>query len=174
MTKEILPHTIYIRPIESKDCTLISKAFEKYGLNKPRSLYEQYVQWQKEAVRDVLIAEVNGDFTGYLTIQWESGYEPFKAANVPEIVDFNVLPDYRRQGIGTKLMDEAERRIKIVSPSAGIGFGLYKDYGAAQILYIKRGYIPDGNGLLKDGHVVRPGTTLFVDDSLAIYLTKQL
>lgn len=143
-------------------------------MNKPQSLYEQYVQWQKEALRDVLIAEVNDVFTGYLTIQWQSGYEPFKAANIPEIVDFNVLPPHRRKGIGTKLMDEAERRIKNVSPTAGIGFGIYKDYGAAQKLYIKRGYIPDGNGLVKDGHVVKPGTKLFVDDSLAIYLTKQL
>ena len=28
----------------------------------------------------------------------------------------------------------------------GIGVGLYPDYGSAQRLYIKRGYLPDGHG----------------------------
>ena len=32
------------------------------------------------------------------------------------------------------------------SPLAGIGFGLYADYGAAQRLYVKCGYLPDGRG----------------------------
>ena len=41
-----------------------------------------------------------------------------------------------------------KRRITYAQRSdhAGIGFGLYADYGAAQRLYIKRGYIPDGRG----------------------------
>lgn len=59
------------------------------------------------------------------------------------------MKKYQRLGIGTKLMDEAETRIKRILEYAGIGFGVYKDYGAIQILYINRGYKPDGNGLIK-------------------------
>jgi ribosomal protein S18 acetylase RimI-like enzyme len=51
-----------------------------------------------------------------------------------------VLPRYRRQAIGTKLMDEAERLILERSPIIGIGVGLDSDCGAAQRLYVKRGY----------------------------------
>jgi len=91
---------------------------------------------------------------------------------IPEIVDFNVLKKYQRKGIGSRLMNEAESRIYKVSTYAGIGFALYADYGPAQILYINRGYIPIGNGLVKDGQIVKYGDKVVVNDSLVIYLTK--
>src|SRR5215216_2849397 len=61
--------------------------------------------------------------------------------------DFNALPRFRQQGIGTRLMDEAERKVSERSGVAGIGVGLSPDYGAAQRLYALRGYAPDGKGL---------------------------
>jgi hypothetical protein len=48
------------------------------------------------------------------------------------------------------------------------------DYGAAQKLYILRGYIPDGLGLHWKQHHVQYGEEIQVDDSLALYLTKEL
>jgi len=48
------------------------------------------------------------------------------------------------------------------------------DYGAAQRLYVLRGYIPDGRGLHHKDRQVRYGETITVDDSLALYLTKNL
>lgn len=30
----------------------------------------------------------------------------------------------------------------------GVSVGLYYDYGNAQLLYVKRGYIPDGRGII--------------------------
>jgi ribosomal protein S18 acetylase RimI-like enzyme len=109
-----------------------------------------------------------------LTICWSSTYPPFQEANIPEIVDFNVLPKYRRQRVGTQLMDKAESEIVKVSPVAGIGVGMTADYGAAQRLYVLRGYIPDGRGLHYRGHHVKYGEETIVDDSMAIYLTKEL
>jgi GNAT superfamily N-acetyltransferase len=93
---------------------------------------------------------------------------------IPEIVDFNVLKRYQRKGIGTALMDEAEKSIKRVSDIAGIGFGVYKDYGAAQILYIHRGYIPDGNGLVRDSVPLNKGDVVTIDDSIVFFLIKNL
>ena len=72
------------------------------------------------------------------------------------------------------LMDEAEKRIKKTSNYSGIGFGVYKDYGAAQILYINRGYIPDGNGLVRNSVPLKFGEIVTVDDNIAFYLTKKL
>ena len=71
-------------------------------------------------------------------------------------------------------MDEAERRIKKVSCYAGIGFGVTKDYGAAQILYVKRDYLPDGNGIIINSKSVKHGDKIRVDDNVAIYLIKEL
>jgi len=89
-------------------------------------------------------------------------------------VDFNVLPQFRRQGIGTQLLDKAESEIAIVSSTAGIGVGMTPDYGAAQRLYAVRGYVPDGRGLHYRGHYIKYGQEITVDDNLALYLTKEL
>lgn len=163
-----------LRAIRLSDCQAIHEAFKEQGWNKSAAKYENYVEFQESGVRDVIIATVDGAFAGYLTIMWASNYPPFREKDIPEVVDFNVLKKYQRQGIGAQLMDEAERRIKKVAAVAGIGFGVYTDYGPAQILYINRGYKPDGRGLIKDYFPVPKGTEVRVDDSLVIYLTKSL
>ncbi len=162
------------RPIQKEDCFKISEAFTKQGWDKPVSQYQTYFAWQKAGKRDVIIAEIDGTFAAYLTIKWESDYLPFKERKIPEIVDFNTLKKFQRKGIGTALMNEAEQRIKKIANYSGIGFGLYKDYGPAQILYINRGYIPDGNGLVKNYQTIKYGEEIILNDELAFYLIKEL
>lgn len=163
-----------IRLLESRDIPEIAGAFQELGWNKPASQYERYLAQQELGVRDVYVAFIDGRFAGYLTICWESGYKPFLVNSIPEIVDFNVLPGFRRMGIGTQLMDKAESEIAKVSSVAGIGVGMTADYGAAQRLYILRGYIPDGRGLHWRDHHVDYHEDVTVDDELALYLTKEL
>lgn len=163
-----------IRLLEASDIPHIANAFEELGWNKPASQYERYLMEQAYEVCDIYVAFVDGQFAGYLGIYWKSIYEPFREKNIPEIVDFNVLPKFRRLGIGSKLMDHAERAIAKVSPVAGIGVGMTPDYGPAQRLYILRGYVPDGLGLHARDHHVRYGEQVKVDDELALYLTKDL
>ena len=163
-----------IRSLTDSDCEQIYSAFREQGWEKPISLYQSYLDFQTSGKRDILVAELEGDFAGYLTILWESEYGPFKEKGIPEINDFNVLEKFQRRGIGSRLMDEAESRIKQRSPFAGIGFGVTKDYGKAQILYIKRGYVPDGNGMVRNHLPLNYGEQVTVDDDLAIYLTKKL
>lgn len=163
---------LIIRLLSGNDVALIAKAFEK--LNKPLRLYERYFQEQVSKIRDVQIAFVEETVAGYLTICWNSTYPPFREKQIPEIVDFNVLPELRRQGIGTALMDKAENEIARVSSIAGIGVGMTPDYGAAQRMYVLRGYIPDGRGLHHKNHYPAYGEQITVDDDLALYFTKQL
>jgi GNAT superfamily N-acetyltransferase len=168
------PQGLNIRPLRPDDIPEIVAAFAALGWDKPAHLYERYAAEQDAGERDVPVAFVEGAFAGYLTIVWRSGYPPFRERDIPEIVDFNVLPHLRRRGIGSRLLDEAERRIAARSPVVGLGVGLYADYGAAQRLYVKRGYIPDGRGIVARGVTVSPGTTVVVDDDLALYFTKVL
>ena len=163
-----------IRLLESNDIPEIAAAFRDLGWNKPASQYERYLAQQELGVRDVHVAFADGQFAGYLTICWESSYKPFLVHSIPEIVDFNVLPKFRRMRIGTQLMDKAESEIAKVSSVAGIGVGMTGDYGAAQKLYILRGYIPDGRGLHWRDHHVHYHEDITVDDELALYLTKDL
>jgi GNAT superfamily N-acetyltransferase len=164
----------HIRLFDRLDIPEIAEAFEELGWNKPASQYERYLMEQMLRIRDMYIARVKGQFAGYLTICWQSSYAPFREKKIPEIMDFNVLPKFRRMGIGTQLMDRAEAEIAKVGPTAGIGVGMTPDYGAAQRLYVLRGYIPDGNGLYYMGRPTQYGAAIKVDDNLALYLTKEL
>lgn len=56
----------------------------------------------------------------------------------------------------------------------GIGVGLYADYGAAQRLYPKLGYRPDGRGITYREHPVAPGSSVPVDDDLVLWMTRRL
>ncbi len=163
-----------IRLLEAEDIPQIAQAFRDLGWNKPASQYQRYLTEQRLNSRLVYVAFIGGKFAGYLTICWRSGYQPFRAEKIPEIVDFNVLPIFRRMGIGTLLMDEAEFEISRVSSLAGIGVGMTADYGAAQKMYILRGYIPDGRGLYWRDHHVRYREEVMADDDLALYFTKVL
>lgn len=163
-----------IRLLEARDIPQIAEAFKELGWNKPASQYERYLTEQKANSRTVYVAFIQAEFAGYLTICWESHYRPFREKNIPEIVDFNVLPKFRRMGLGTRLMEQAEMEIGTVSRVAGIGVGLTPDYGAAQRLYVLRGYVPDGLGLHWRDHHVRDREEVIVDDDLALYLTKEL
>lgn len=163
-----------IRLLEARDIEPIARSFTEIGWNKPASQYKRYLAEQRAKTRIVYVAFIEEEFAGYLTICWNSHYGPFRKKNIPEVVDFNVLPKFRRMGIGTQLMDKAEREIARVSPVAGIGVGMTPDYGAAQKLYILRGYIPDGCGLYWRDHHVRYGEEVKVDDDLGLYLTKEL
>jgi GNAT superfamily N-acetyltransferase len=164
----------HIRLFDSRDIPEITKAFEELGWNKPASQYERYLVEQVFKIREMYVALVKGQFSGYITICWQSNYGPFREKNIPEIMDFNVLPKFRRMGIGTQLMDRAESEILKVSPVAGIGVGMPPDYGAAQRLYVLRGYVPDGNGLYHKGKPIKHGEAITADDNLALYLMKEL
>ncbi|HYN89988.1 MAG TPA: GNAT family N-acetyltransferase [Ardenticatenaceae bacterium] len=163
-----------IRPLQEQDVRPIAAAFAALGWNKPESQYRRYLEEQAAGKREVLVALVAGAFAGYLTIVWESSYRPFREEGIPEIVDFNVLPHFRRRKIGTALMDAAEARVGMRSAVAGIGVGLTPDYGPAQRLYVLRGYVPDGRGLTYDRVPVEYGMQIAVGDRLVLHLTKQL
>ncbi len=163
-----------IRFLTKEDAPVISAAFSDIGWNKPTSQYEAYAAEQAAGKRDVLIAEVAGEFAGYVTIRWHPEYRPFAEMDIPEVQDFNVLPKFRRQGIGTRLMDRAEKMIGARSDAVGIGVGMYPDYGNAQRLYVLRGYVPDGRGLTYRNEVLAPMAKTINDDDLVLFFTKRL
>ncbi|MGZ5988805.1 MAG: GNAT family N-acetyltransferase [Rhizomicrobium sp.] len=158
--------------LQANDIPAIAAAFAALGWNKPAAQYERYLGEQDAGVRDILVARDGGEFCGYVTVYWQPDYPPFRDAAIPEIQDFNVLPDFRRRRIGSQLMDEAERLAFARSPTVGIGFGLHHDYGAAQRLYVLRGYVPDALGIMSHGRRVNWGDDAKIDDDLVLYLTK--
>ncbi len=163
-----------IRPLASSDVQPIADAFTKLGWNKPASQYERYLEEAANNIRTILVATWQEQFAGYLTIKWRSDYPPFREANIPELQDFNVLPEFRRRGIGARLMERCEALVAARSSTVGLGVALDPDYGSAQRLYVKRGYIPDGLGAAWKEKRVKWGDSVRIDDDLALYLTKSL
>jgi GNAT superfamily N-acetyltransferase len=163
-----------IRPMTETDIFDLAQGFAEQGWNKPQSQYEAYWQEHQSGVRTVLTAEADGKAVGYLTVVPNPEHGPFAGKGYPEIVDFNVLIPYRNQGIGNLLMDAAEAYIAKTSPIATIGVGLYRDYGTAQRMYVKRGYIPDGSGVWYQNRNLDPCEICYNDDDLVLYFSKQL
>lgn len=156
----------------------VASAFNKIDWNKPASLFEEYLKEQDAGERLVWVAHFKGEFAGYVTLKWQSQYPSFKAQSIPEIMDLNVLPHYRKIGIGSLLLDCAEKEAATKSQAIGIGVGLYAGedggYGAAQRLYVKRGYTPDGKGVTCNYKSTIPGNSYPLDDELVLWFTKKL
>ena len=167
--------TLVLRPLRPEDIAEVAAAFAALGWGgKLEAQYARYLAEHEAGMRVTRFAFVGGVFAGYLNVLWRSNYPPFADAHIPEINDFNVLPPARRRGIGTALMDEAERVIAARSPVAGVGVGMAAGYGPAQRLYVKRGYVPDGRGLMTHERPVVEGESVRVDDDLVLYFTKRL
>lgn len=164
-----------VRHLEASDCEAIARAFAQLGWNnKPATLYRRYLVEQQAGTRVVLVAIESEQFLGYATVLWESSYGPFRGAAIPEISDLTVLPSQHRRGVGSLLLDQAETTVAARSSVVGIGMGLHSGYGAAQRLYVSRGYVPDGRGVTWRGRHVAEGESVVVDDDLVVWMTRRL
>lgn len=166
---------LIIKQLNENQIDEIVASFKSIGWNKPKITYEVYLIEQDKGDRQVYVAYLNNKFCGYVTIKWKSDYPLFRNNNVPEIADLNVLPEFQRQGIGTKLIKKCERAVSENGHhSIGLGVGLTSDYGKAQRLYIKLGYIPDGNGLYSHHQPLFLNDNVIIDDELLLYFKKSL
>jgi GNAT superfamily N-acetyltransferase len=166
---------IQIVPLTTEEqAELWEKAFRERGFNRPEGYYSQCLRENLERKRVTLFAMAGSVITGCAHLKYESEYPYFSENGIPEINDLNVFPEYRRQGIANQLMDAFETIAAESGPYIGIGVGMFTSYGAAQRLYCRRGYIPDGRGLTYNNEVVEKGSHVRVDDELALYFTKSV
>lgn len=165
---------IKIRLLTKKDIAQLVDEFARHHWPKPKSTFELYWKEQTQNDRTIWLAFYENQLAGYATLKWDSCYQPFQEKQIPEIMDLNVLPPYRNKGIGSQLLEMAEKLAATRSVIVGLGVGLYRDYGNAQKLYIKKGYSPDGRGLTYQYQAVIPGSSVTVDDDLVLWFTKKL
>ena len=165
---------IKIRPIERDDAEKFEYAFLQQGWHKSSIQFIEYYKQQKSGLRKVFVAEFDGQLLGYVTLMPEAGAGPFKGMKIPEIVDFNVLKNYQRNGVGSALLDAAEAEASKVSDCVCLGVGLHSGYGSAQRMYVKRGYVPDGSGVWYNGEQLGEMVPTFNDDDLNLFFKKEL
>ena len=165
--------TCSIRKMQESDIKDLSRGFTSQGWPSREEILTRYFKEQKSGEREVLVAEIDGVVAGYITILPDAKQGPF-ARMAPELSDFNVFEPFQNQGIGNLLLEEAEKRAKLLSDKVTLGVGLHSGYGPAQRLYIKRGYIPDGTGVWYQNY--QPAINAVCEDigELVLYLSKDL
>ncbi|GGD67033.1 GNAT family N-acetyltransferase [Paenibacillus nasutitermitis] len=166
---------ITLRRLDSEELAdTWSDAFMKENIERPEPYFAYCLNENRMGHRVTLLAFKDDQLVGCAHLKFESGYEYFKNSNIPEINDLNVFPRHRRQGVANRLLEEFEQIASMDYKTIGIGVGLYKDYGPAQRIYCRRGYIPDGNGVMYNNKEVVPGTMVRADDDLNLYFVKDL
>jgi GNAT superfamily N-acetyltransferase len=122
-----------------------------------------------------LIATRGLDVIGYVAIVRESNCARFRSRGIRLVHQLAVAGPFGQQGAATLLMDAAEQLARdrgIVT--LGITVGLFDEYGPAQRLCGRRGYIPDGRGACQGQEPLRKGMQAILDDDLIIWLTKDV
>ena len=158
--------------MQESDIKDLSRGFISQGWPSREEILTWYFKEQESGEREVLVAEIDGAVAGYVTILLSAKHGPF-AEVYPELSDFNVFEPFQNQGIGNLLLEEAEKRVKLISDKVTLGVGLHSGYGPAQRLYIRRGYIPDGTGVWYRNQPLEMNATSQNNDDLVLYLVKE-
>jgi len=134
-----------IQHMKESDIDGLKKSFS--NMNNQLDQYEIFWKEHQAGRRVTILAISDEQIVGYANLLWQSDYSAFQEMDIPEINNMHVLDEFQKQGVGTALIREAESvAVAQGKKEIGIGFGLTPNYGAAQRLYPKLGYIPDGRG----------------------------
>lgn len=145
-------------------------------LKKPdgiQSIYKSYLEETCSGQCQYIVIYKEGQIAGYAKIDWKSSYEDFEEEGIPEVKDVIIFEGFRKQGLGTHLMNMVEHKVKKHSDYCAVGVGLAEPYESAQRLFARRGYEPDGKGVF----FIEPELVqdeLEVDDYQALMLIKKL
>lgn len=163
-----------IRDLKYEDAQFLTDAEIEQGWHASVEKYLKRLEDQKAGKAVTLAAEYSGITVGYINVYPDSAWGAFGGKGYPEIVDFGVLEKYRGKGIGTVLMDIAEKVAAEYADMVYLGVGLHSGYGSAQRMYVKRGYIPDGSGVWYCDKICEPYGVCRNDDELILYFSKKL
>lgn len=162
--------SIDIREATKDDIDLLYRLYQVCGKNDAGYFEECFA-----GGRTVLIGALNGEDVAVGLLNWNPRYSLYKRLSIPEIQDLNVVPSARRKGVATAMIKWCEGLARAKRKDMiGIGVGLTRDYGPAQILYTKLGYIPDGYGVTYDRKGVTPHETYPMNDDLSLMMIKKL
>ena len=166
---------LMIRNMEEADARTFTDEEIAQGWHTDISKFEARLRDQAAGKCVSLTAVYKGFPAGYVNVYLAGLGGPFSGKGSPEIVDLGVLEKYRRNGIGSRLMDIAEEIAGQYADTVWLGVGLHSGYGSAQRMYVKRGYIPDGTGVwYRDKLCAQYETEIANDDDLVLFLSKNL
>ena len=164
-----------IRELKRNDVAAIVATNGGVAWNGGFGKWNQRLAEHEAGKRIVLLAVEESSILAYGSLLWSPPYQAFRDLGIPEIQDLVVAQQHRRQGIGGRLIAALENLARARGcTQIGLGVGLYADYGTAQRLYVKLGYMPDGRGITYKHLPAKGGESFRVDDDLLLWLMKSL
>ena len=166
---------VLIRELREADAEYFAAEECAQGWESSPERYQIRLKDSAEGRCVALAAEYDGTPAGNINLYFETTGGPFRDKGYPVIVDLGVLEKFRRRGIGKRLMDMAEAIASERSDTVCLAVGLHDGYGAAQRLYAKRGYVPDGSGIWYGDHPAWAYDESYpIDDDLVMWMSKKL
>lgn len=134
-----------------------AKDLQGYNRGLPDSVLDSLIaEIRKTNISEIFLARVNDVYAG-MAICFR-GFSTFHAKPVLNIHDFSVLPEYRKQGIGTKLLAAIEEKSKKLN-CCKITLEVQEKNATAVRVYEKSGFT-------KTGYDPDAGNALFYSKSL--------
>lgn len=166
---------VSIRPMNAEDIKVLVQDY-CFPWSTPEEItkrWQKYYDEQQNGIRTVAVLVKKDEILGYGSLLLQSEYPYF--LHIPEISDVWIHEKHRKRGLGKTLIAWLELLAQKQGYSQiGIGVGLYADYGPAQQLYFKLGFIPDGHGITYKCKPTTPGESYPLDDDLILWLKKPL
>ncbi|MBR3635583.1 MAG: GNAT family N-acetyltransferase [Lachnospiraceae bacterium] len=166
--------TIRIRSMIKEDAKVLYDTYLSYGWHPSIETYANYHKEQEEGKRLVFIAEYEDRVCGQCTLVLNPDEGPWGNKGIPEIVDLTVFIDVHNKGIGNKIMDVVEKEASKISDKVYLAVGVHSGYGAAQRMYVKRGYVFDGSGVWYQGKQLDQYAPCVNDDDLVLFMSKEI
>ena len=165
---------VIVRPMKETDVEILLRNYVEQGWSKSREVLEDYLSRQNDNTLFMFMAEIDDDVAGFVVLYEDTTVGPFANEKIPLISDFIVFKKFQRQGIGNMILDAAEEKAATLSDKIQLGVGMHGGYGAAQRIYVKRGYIPDGSGVWYRDSRLEEGADCKNDDDLIMHFIKKL
>ena len=165
--------SIHVRIMDYDDIPLICKADNNESESNVAYLRKQ-LDNQKKQECSALLALYNSEIAGYVFLYYKCRWGGLANSGLPCVIDLIVFEKYRKNGIATALMDIAEDIAKKHNNKVYLDVCLNSEYGPAQRLYVKRGYVPDGKGVYYEEKVCETNAICKNDDELTLCLVKEL
>lgn len=165
---------ITIRQMTAPDAHTIYETYLSYGWHPSLATYERYVMEQNTR-RTTLVAEYLGEAAGHVSLIHSPEPDergPFEG--IPLISDLCVFFHVHNRGIASRLLDVLETEAAKMSDTVCLAVGCHSGYGAAQRLYVKRGYLFDGSGVWWNGKQLDQYAPCVNDDELVLWMSKKL
>lgn len=167
--------TISIDVLTKDNADQLQGLINDMHLEKDSVYVDRSVDKSVDGDRITLLASWDKTPAGFCLLNFEPAYRPFQKLGVPEMQDLNTHPDFRQRGVATALINACEDIVrKRGSEELGLGVGLHAGYGDAHRLYVKEGFVPDGQGVVYDAQGVQPNDIRPIDDELCMMMLKAL